>query len=145
MDERTKEQLQLGREHYHKGEYDRAEQVLTEVLKESDQFADAHNMVGFILHGRADLAGAERHFERAVELNPSYMEALLTLAVTYNGLGKYEASRLIYARIKQARGEGGKLDPFARGKIANMHADVAQAYLDAGANDEAIVELTKAV
>src|SRR5262245_44588588 len=136
MDERTKEQLQLGREHYQKGEYDRAEQLLSEVLKKSDDYADVHNMVGFILHGREDFAGAERHFERAVELNPRYTEALLNLAVTYNDLGKYEASRQVYARIKKAAGEPGKLDSFVRGKIANMHADVAQAYLDAGAPDE---------
>jgi tetratricopeptide (TPR) repeat protein len=145
MDERTKEQLILGREHYQKGEYDRAEQILGQVLKDSDQYADVHNMVGFILHGRGDLAGAERHFERAVELNPNYTEALLNLAVTYNDLGKYEASRRVYSEIKVAGGEGGELDSFARGKIANMHADIAQAYLDAGARDEAIVEMKKAV
>jgi tetratricopeptide (TPR) repeat protein len=145
MDERTKEQLLLGREHYQKGEYDRAEQVLAQVLQVSDQYADVHNMLGFILHGRGDLAAAERFFERAVELNPGYTEALLNLAVTYNDLGKYEASRRVYSEIKMAGGEGGKLDTFARGKIANMHAGVAQAYLDAGARDEAIEEMKKAV
>lgn len=145
MDERTKEQLILGREHYQKGEYDRAEQVLAQVLQVSDQYADVHNMLGFILHGRGDLAAAERCFERAVELNPGYTEALLNLAVTYNDLGKYEASRRVYAEIKVTGGEGGKLDSFARGKIANMHAQVAQAYLDAGARDEAIEEMKKAV
>ena len=37
------------------------------------------------------------------------------------------------------------LDPFARGKIANMHADVGQAYADAGLPREAIAEYEKAV
>jgi len=145
MDERTKQLLILGREHYQKGEYDRAEHVLGQVLEKSDLFADVHNMVGFVLHGRGDFVAAERHFERAVELNPGYTEALLNLAVTYNDLGKYEASRQVYARIKKSDGQSGILDPFARGKIANMHADLAQAYLDASARDEAIAELKKAV
>jgi tetratricopeptide (TPR) repeat protein len=145
MDERTKELLILGREHYHKGEYDRAEHVLSQVLEKSDRFADVHNMLGFILHTRGDLVAAERHFERAVELNPGYTEALLNLAVTYNDLQKYEASRAVYARIKKVEGQTGVLDPFARGKIANMHADLAQAYLDAGGREEAIIELKKAV
>lgn len=145
MDERTKELLILGREHYQKGEYERAEHVLGQVLEKTDRYADVHNMLGFILHSRGDLVAAERHFERAVELNPIYTEALLNLAVTYNDLGKYEASRHVYARIKKADGQSGIFDSFARGKIANMHADIAQAYLDVGGREEAIVELKKAV
>jgi tetratricopeptide (TPR) repeat protein len=79
-----------------------------------------------------------------VELNEHYTEALLNLSVTYNDLGKYEAARQVYARIKRSD-DGSPLDPFARGKIANMHADVAQAYADAGCPQDAIVELKKAV
>ncbi|MFO0587652.1 MAG: tetratricopeptide repeat protein [Polyangiaceae bacterium] len=145
MDERTKELLVLGREHYQKGEYDRAEHVLGQVLEKNAALADVHNMLGFILHSRGDLVAAERHFERAVELNPTYTEALLNLAVTYNDLRKYEASRQIYARIKKADGQSGIFDTFAKGKIANMHADLAAAYLDVGCKEEAVVELKKAV
>lgn len=145
MDERTKELLVLGREHYEKGEHDRAEHVLGQVLEKTDQLPDVHNMLGFIRHSRGDFVAAERHFERAVEINPHYTEALLNLAVTYNDLRKYEASRQVYARIKKAEGQAGIADPFARGKIANMHADLAQAYLDVGCRDEAIGEMKKAV
>jgi tetratricopeptide (TPR) repeat protein len=145
MDERVKELLVLGREHYQKHEYDRAEHVLGQVLEKTDAHADVHNMLGFILHGRGDFVAAERHFERAVELSPSYTEALLNLAVTYNDLGKYQASKDVYSRIHKAEGQGGIPDPFARGKIANLHADLAQAYLDVGCREEAVVELKKAV
>src|SRR6185295_11354158 len=136
MDERVKQLLVLGREHYERREYDRAEHVLRQVLEKTDRYADVYNMLAVILHEKGDFVAAERHFERAVELNPNYTEALLNLAVTYNDLGKYEAAREVYARIKRGDGKGG-LDPFARGKIANMHADLAQAYSDAGCNPEA--------
>ena len=146
MDERLKQLLILGREHYDRREYDRAERVLRQVLELTDRYADVFNMLAVICHDRGDFAAAEQLFERAVELNPKYTEALLNLAVTYNDLGKYEAARLVYARV---RGSGvhteGGLDPFVRGKIANMHADLAQAYSDAGCRTEAIVELRKAV
>ncbi|MGL1241067.1 tetratricopeptide repeat protein, partial [Vibrio parahaemolyticus] len=86
------------------------------------------------------------HFERALEINPSYTEAALNLAVTYNDRGKYEAARAVYARIKgKPSGSISTLDPFARGKLANMHADLAQAYADSGLPREAIEELSKAV
>jgi tetratricopeptide (TPR) repeat protein len=145
MDDRLKELLFLGREHYERGEYDKAEVALRGVVEKTDRFADVFNMLAVILHERGDLVQAERYFERAVELNPRYTEALLNLAVTYNDLGKYEAAREVYARVNEPERGGGLDDPFARGKIANMHADLAAAYLDVGERERAIEELTKAV
>src|SRR5580704_14970798 len=146
MDERLKQLLLLGREHYAKREFDKAEPLLREVLEQSDRFADVHDMLGVIAHSYNDFGLAERHFERAVALNPNYTEAALNLAVTYNDRGKYDAAREVYARVKQRKGNAVEgLDPFARGKIANMHADLGQAYADANLPREAIAEYEKAV
>jgi Flp pilus assembly protein TadD len=145
MDDRLKQLLILGREHYDRREYERAEHVLREVLDKTDRYADVYNMLAVILHERGDFIAAEQYFERALELNPHYTEAALNLAVTYNDLGKYEAARQVYSRIRQGEGDGIALDPFARGKIANMHADLAHAYSDAGCKAEAIEQLKKAV
>lgn len=146
MDERLKQLLILGREHYAKGELERAEHALRQVLEHTDRYADVYNMLAFILHERGDFAGAETYFLRAVELNPNYTEARLNLAVTYNDLGKYEAARELYASLRRGNtGDELRIDPFVRGKLANMHADLAQAYADAGCRPEAILELEKAV
>ena len=146
MDEHTKQLLILGREHYGSREFDKAEPELRQVLEADDRFADVHDMLGVICHARGNYAQAEHHFERALAINPSYTEAALNLAVTYNDRGKYEAARRVYARIKGSpSGTMQGLDPFARGKIANMHAEVGQAYADAGLAREAIQELEKAV
>jgi tetratricopeptide (TPR) repeat protein len=146
MDEHTKQLLILGREHYAKREYEKAEQLLRQVLETEDRFADVHDMLGVICHARGNFAQAEHHFERAIAINPSYTEAALNLAVTYNDRGKYEAARQVYARIKgQPTGAVSGLDPFVRGKIANMHADIGQAYADAALPREAITEYEKAV
>ena len=129
MDERTKQTLVLGREHYSKREFDKAEPLLREVLEHEDRFADIHDMLGVIAHSRGNFIAAEKHFERAITINPAYTEAALNLAVTYNDRGKYEKAREVYSRIQGApSGLKSGLDPFARGKIANMHADVGQAY-----------------
>jgi len=145
MDDRLKQLLVLGREHYERREYDRAERVLRQILEITDRYPDVFNMLAVICHDRGDFVAAEQYFERAVELNPNYTEALLNLAVTYNDLGKYEAARQVYAKIRQGSVPEGVLDPFARGKIANMHADLAQAYADAGCRAEAIEQLKKGV
>jgi tetratricopeptide (TPR) repeat protein len=143
MDEHTKQLLLLGREHYQKREFDKAESALRTVIEQNDRMADVHDMLGVICHSRGNFAQAEYHFERALSINPAYTEAALNLAVTYNDRGKYEAARQVYARIKGT--PTGGLDPFARGKIANMHAEVGQAYADAGLPRDAIAEYEKAV
>jgi len=146
MDEHTKQLLLLGREHYQKREFDKAEPMLRQVVETDDRLADVHDMLGVICHSRGNFAQAEHHFERALAINPNYTEAALNLAVTYNDRGKYEAARQVYAKIKGNPGGAlPGLDPFARGKIANMHAEVGQAYADAGLPREAVVEYEKAV
>jgi tetratricopeptide (TPR) repeat protein len=145
MDENTKELLARGREHYQKREFDKADYLLRDVLERTGGYADVFDMLGVIAHSRNDYAAAARYFERAVALNPSYTEALLNLAVTYNDLGNYEAARNVYAKVRQLGADGSqKLDPFARGKLANMHADLAHAYAEFGLSREAIDEYVKA-
>jgi tetratricopeptide (TPR) repeat protein len=146
MDEHLKEQLLLGREHFHKQEYDKARELLREVVVKADHYADVHHMLGVIAHTEGEFIEAQLHLERAVELNPNYTEAQLNLIVTYNELGLYEAARRLYAEVRSRdSGRGRSLDPFAMGRIANMHADTSQAYLDAGMTPEAIRELERAV
>jgi tetratricopeptide (TPR) repeat protein len=146
MDDHLKQLLLLGREHYQKREFDKAEYLLKQVVQETDRFADVFDMLGVIAHAHGDFAEAELNFEKAVGLNPNYTEAQLNLMVTYNDLGKYDSAREIYARIRgRAAGGDGPTDPFVMGKIANMHAETSQAYQDAGMPAEAVIELERAV
>jgi len=145
MDDHVKQLLLLGREHYEKREFDKAEYLLKQVVAETDRLADVFDMLGVIAHTRGDFAQAERHFEKAVSLNPNYTEAQLNLMVTYNDLGKYDAAREVYARVRTRGAPGGTGDPFAKGKIANMHAELSQAYADAGMPSEAVAELERAI
>jgi tetratricopeptide (TPR) repeat protein len=144
MDDHDRQQLVLGREHYQRGEFDKAEYLLRQVLVRADRFADVHHMLGVIAHNRGQFVQAQEHFEKAVRLNPQYTEAQLNLMVTYNELGKYDAARRVYTQVRARSGET-TLDPFIRGRIANMHAEISQAYLDAKLIAEAIRELQKAV
>jgi tetratricopeptide (TPR) repeat protein len=146
MDDHLKQLLLLGREHYQKREFDKAGYLLKQVVQQTDRFADVFDMLGVIAHSQGDFAEAERSFEKAVSLNPNYTEAQLNLMVTYNDLGKYDSAREIYVRVRgRAAGGDGPADPFAMGKIANMHAEISQAYQDAGMIAEAVIELERAV
>lgn len=146
MDDRLRRLITLGREHYQSGELDKAEKYLAQVVQEHRGFADIFNMLGVIYHAQGRFAQAQESFEEALKINPNYTEAALNLAVTYNDLGKYGQAREVYLRaIARSRGEPRSLDPFARGKIANMHADLGAAYAGIGFYPEAVREYQKAL
>jgi tetratricopeptide (TPR) repeat protein len=137
MDDRTKQLITLGREHYTRGEFDKAEHYFKQVLERHVSAADVFNMLGVIYHDRGHFENAQAAFEEALEINPAY---------TYNDLGRYEDAKRVYrAALAQGAKAAGGVTPFVKGKIANLHADVAQAYVDAGMMSEAMHELRKAV
>lgn len=145
MDERLKQTLRIAREHYERRELEKAEPLLRSILDQVERFADVHNMLGVIAHERRDYKEAETRFNRALELNPRYTEAALNLAVTYNDLGKFDMARAIHERATASQRPADGIDPFVKGKIANMHAEIAQAYAEVGLLHDAIPELEKAV
>lgn len=146
MDEKTKDLLKLGRDAYRKKEYSRAESYLTRVLEKHDNFADVYNMLGVVFHDRGLFTKAQQHFERALAINPRYTEAALNLAVTYNDLGRYNDAKEVFNQaLSASRAEPGELDPFVRGKIANMYAEIAEVYQAAGLYEQAQSEFEKAL
>ena len=146
MDERTRERLVRGREHYRANEYDLAEPYLSELADGNGEFADVFDMLGVIYHQRGRVADALRMFERALAINPAYTDAALNLAVTYNDLGRYQEAKDLYERVVDASKKAPRrLDPYARGKLANMHADLGAAYRELGQYDDAVREYEKAL
>jgi tetratricopeptide (TPR) repeat protein len=146
VDDRLRHNMHLAREHYENHEYDKAEPLLREVVRDAPQFADMFNMLGVICHGQGRFTQAEEMFERALNLNPNYTEAALNLAVTYNDLGKYREAREVYSSaIARTKAESRQMDPFARGKIANMHARTADAYAALAMFDDAEREYRRAL
>ncbi|HTE54288.1 MAG TPA: tetratricopeptide repeat protein [Kofleriaceae bacterium] len=146
MDDRLRQLIALGRDHYSAGEYDKAEQYLSQVVKENRGFADIFNMLGVIFHDQGRFAEAEEAFENALRINPGYTEAALNLSVTYNDRGKYHKAREVYAgAMSHSHQQPSSMDPFALGKIANMHADLGVAYADLGRHQDAVRELQRAL
>jgi len=103
-------------------------------------------MLGVIYHQEGRLTEAEEMFNEALRLNPAYTEAALNLVVTCNDLGKYAEAKEIYERaMATSKRAPRELDPFAKGKIANMHADVGAAYRGVNLFEEAVREYEQAL
>lgn len=139
-----KSQLDTGREAYERGDYIKAEELLSQALDGGAHgYADVHHILGVIYHSWGRFSKARAAFERALRINPSYTEAALNLAITYNDLGRYAEAKELFEQAQPP--QPGTLDAFARGKIANLHAQVGEAYRSVGDLPSAIREYRKAL
>jgi tetratricopeptide (TPR) repeat protein len=119
--------------------------ILREVTASGRAFADAHHLLG-LAHSMAEQkAEALAEFDRALSLNPRYVEAHLNRAVTLNELGRYDDA---VAAFSAAQGLGG-VDQTGfpapeASRLANLHAELAEAYVEAGGIREAIGQYAQA-
>jgi len=136
----------MGREAFKKGEFDNAIELLEEFSTTHPNFADVYNMLGQAYHSKSDFEKAIKHFEKALEINPRYTDAALNLAVTLFDLGRYEQATEIQKRFQcEAECSGDRLDPYARKKLANMHAEIADVYQGLGMYENAVDEYARAL
>lgn len=136
----------LGKKAFEEKKYDIALQYLEKVASEKTNYADVYNMLGLIYYNASRFEDAISSFRRAIGINPNYTEAALNLSVVYNELGHFDKSAQIYAQAKEASKEAQSyLDPFVKGKLANMHASLGEIYKDLGFYAEAADEYRKAL
>ncbi len=146
MDDALKQLLTLGRGYFEKKQYQEAEAYLSQVVDQNQSFADVYNMLGVIYHGGGQFARAQRAFEAALRLNPAYTDAALNLAIIYNDLGRYSEAKEVYsAALSRQHDNPHHMDPYVKGKISNMYADIGEVYASSGMLDEAIVEYRRAL
>lgn len=146
MDANPDRQVARARERLDAGDAHGAVHLLTEVIDAGGGFADAHYLLGlaYSMVDRRDDALAS--LEQALKLNPRYVDAHLNRAVLLNELGRYEDAAAAFAAAQEL----GKVDdtgfsaPMAS-RLANLHADLAEAYVEAGGLEEAIRQLETAV
>lgn len=99
-----------------------------------------------LLERKGDLESASQHLHEALHQNPAYIEALLALASLYERKGDFDRSRDLASRAADLAGPArGRIDPTTRAKLANMQAELADAYREAGELREAVAGYRKAL
>jgi tetratricopeptide (TPR) repeat protein len=142
----VRERLAQARAHARRGELSQAEALYVGVLAEQPGFADVHNELGLLFHEQGQFERAEAEFRRALEVNPRYTEAALHLAIVQNDVGQYDEARAAYSQVADLARSGAQgLDPLVAGKIANLHADVGDAYVAAGLPKRAVAAYREAL
>ena len=141
-----RESYLLGRRLLAAGEDEGALAALGQVLETCPRFADVQYMVGLLHERCGDLEHASHHLERALAINPAYAECVVALASVYEQQGRFEASRALATRAAERFGTApAPLDTTTRGKLANLHAALGDAYREVGELREAIDAYRKAL
>ena len=145
MDARPDHLVRGARERIDAGDAYGAIHLLKELVASGQAYADAHNLLGLAhsLAGQRTEALAE--FDVALKLNPRYVDAQLNRAVTLSDMGRTEEATAAFAEAQTlgAVDHTGFPAP-AASRLANLHAELAEAYLEAGGRTQAILQLEQA-
>ncbi len=138
--------LAQARERFAVQDYYGAAHLLQDLVASGRSFADAHHLLGLCRALLGQKPAALEEFEHALRLNPRYIEANIHRGILLNELGRSgEAEEAFKAATAYgAGGPGGFSRPVAA-RLANQHAQLGEAYAEAGAVTEAIEQLNRAV
>src|SRR5919108_3645293 len=146
MDVSPEHLVAQARERFQLQDYYGAIHLLEEVIATGRAFADAHHLLGLSYSLAGQPEKALEQLDRALALNPNYIEALIHRALVLNELGREEEAN---AGLRRARQVGSQHRAGFHGhiaaKLANQHAALGEAYLEAGGLNEAIAQYEAAL
>src|SRR6476469_5106167 len=142
----TERLLARARDRFTVQDYYGAIYLLEEIVAGGRAFADVHHLIGVSLSLLGRHQEALTQFGRALELNPRYLEALIHQGLVLSELGRTRESEDSFRRAADsvAPPSAGLPAPVAA-KLANQHAELADAYAEAGALGRAIEEYARAL
>lgn len=146
MDVSPEHLVEQARERFQLQDYYGAIHLLEEVVATGRAFADAHHLLGlsYSLVGQPDQSLAQ--FDRALQLNPRYVEALIHRGLVLNEMGREEEATASLRRASQIGSETRQGFPtHVASKLANQHAALGDAYAEAGGLAEAIAQYRAAL
>ncbi len=138
--------LLRARERFVLQDYYGAVHLLEELTSKGHAFADAHQLLGVSLSLLGHTQRALVEFDRALELNPRYLEALIHRGLILNQVGRTAEAEECFRRAALA--DTGSIRGFpapVAARLANRHAELAQDYADVGALEQAIEQYRRAL
>ncbi|MBI4419490.1 MAG: tetratricopeptide repeat protein, partial [Gemmatimonadetes bacterium] len=146
MDVSSEEQVGEARGRFGAQDYFGAVHLLEDLVAGGRAFADAHHLLGlsYQMLGQAERALAS--LDRALELNPRYVEAHVHRALVLDTLGRgSEASQALGRARELGGGEREGIPAPHAAKLANMHATLGEAYVETGAVEHGIEQYRRAL
>jgi tetratricopeptide (TPR) repeat protein len=146
MAAQTDRLLIRARERFAVQDYYGAVHLLEEIVGGGRAFADVHHLLGVSLSLLGQSERALGEFAKALELNPRYLEALIHQGLVLNELGRpREADDSFRRAAASVAPPSTGLPAHVAARLANLHAELAEAYAEGGAPERAVEQYQRAL
>lgn len=146
MDVSPEQLLDRAKERFELHDYYGSLYLLHELIDGGRAFADAHNLLGLSYEMLGRPERALEALNEALELNPRYVEANIHRGIVLAELGRSEeATEAFEAAQKSGAEDRGGFPAHQAAKLANLHADLGEAYAEAGALQEGTEQYRRAL
>lgn len=125
--------------------FDAAEKLLKATLADHGPMANLLNLLGLTYHKQSRFIEAIGEFNRALAVNPDFIEAALNLTATLCDLSRYEDAKEVFSRLQESISIKQRQPGLVLGRLANRHVDCGIAYEETGMLGDAIQEYRKAL
>src|SRR5688572_18263338 len=144
--QRDPDLITRGRERFAVRDFHGAVLLLREAVLEGYAYPDVYNLLALCLALVERPLEALAAFDRAIALNPRYVEAHLNRAVLLSALGRDDEAQDSFDSAHQlGRPDESGFPVVVANRLANAHASLGAHYRDAGALDEAIAQYARAL
>jgi tetratricopeptide (TPR) repeat protein len=131
---------------FERKDYASALELFRNVLAVRPDFADILHHAGLCMIFLGQLEEGLSYLDRALEINPAYIEAHINRALMLQELGRYDEAREAFDRAREHEEEShGRFPAAAATRLANGHAALGDTYMEAAAPDEAVQQYRTAL
>jgi tetratricopeptide (TPR) repeat protein len=124
---------QQGLQAFERKDYAAALELFRKVLEERPGFADVRHYAGLCLGFLGETEAAVDEIDRALQVNPGYVEAHVSRALLLQELGRYDEARESFQQACLFERENhGRFPAAVTARLANAHAELGDLYLAAG-------------
>jgi tetratricopeptide (TPR) repeat protein len=137
---------QQGFQAFERKDYVSALELFRSVLALRPDFADILHHAGLCMIFLGQLEEGLIFLDRALDVNPAYIEAHINRALMLQELGRYDEAREAFDRARQHEEQShGRFPAAACTRLANGHAALADMYMEADAPEDALSQYREAL
>ncbi|MEO0295366.1 MAG: tetratricopeptide repeat protein [candidate division WOR-3 bacterium] len=130
---------------YNEGKFWEALKIMKDLAQKRENYADFQHFLGVIYYSLSMLDEAIFQFEKAIEINPNYIEAHLNLSIALNDKGDYIRAKEHYEKAVKLEKEGGRIPVSLRNNLANTYMKLGDTFYEIGEYERAKEEYEKAI
>jgi tetratricopeptide (TPR) repeat protein len=139
--------IEKAKEAYDKRQFKKAALYFEEVLTIEPKNYECYFMLANIYHIQGKLGRAIELFKKVLEINPEHTDAMISLSVILNDIGRYDQAQVYFdmANSKVKKGENGIVDNHINKKFSKHHFEIGEMYYSYQRFDEALFEYKKSM